>query len=168
MGRFIVFLESISTWCGERIKWLTTALVILIFTDVLLRYLFAHTRVWIIELEWHLFALIFLIGAAHTLKVDQHVRVDVFYANWSARKKALVDLMGTLVFLIPWCLVVIYTGFDYAGNSLAIGESSPDPGGLPARYVIKFAIPIGFVLLLLQAVAVLLRSVRTLLAKSRS
>ena len=142
--------------------WLTTALVLLIFVDVILRYLFSSTSAWVIELEWHLFALIFLLGAGYALHKDQHVRVDVFYAKFSPRRKAWVDLIGTILFLIPWCLVIIGTSFNYAENSFAFRETSPDPGGLPARYVIKFAITIGFVLLLLQAIGVCLRSLSTL------
>jgi TRAP-type mannitol/chloroaromatic compound transport system permease small subunit len=159
VNRFSNILENISTWVGERVKWLTTALVLLIFIDVVLRYLFSQTSAWVIELEWHVFALIFILGAAYTLKEDQHVRVDVFYTHFSQRKKAWVNLIGTLLFLIPWCLIIIYTSYHYADNSFAIRETSADPGGLPARYLIKFSVTIGFVLLLLQAVALCLRSI---------
>lgn len=159
MDRYINFLEKITTWVGERAKWLTTALVLLIFVDVVLRYLFSQTSAWVIELEWHLFALIFILGAAYTLAADQHVRVDVFYTRYSPRKKAWVNLLGTILFLIPWCLIVIYTSFNYAENSFAVKEISADPGGLPARYLIKFSVTVGFALLLLQALALCLKSV---------
>ncbi len=140
-------------------------LVLLIFIDVVLRYLFSQTSAWVIELEWHLFALIFLLGAAYTLKKDQHVRVDVFYTHFSPRKKAWVNLLGTILFLIPWCLIVIYTSYHYADNSFAVKEISADPGGLPARYLIKFSITIGFVLLLLQALALCLKSIAVIVKK---
>ena len=152
-------LERISRWVGERVKWLTTALVLLIFIDVVLRYLFSQTSAWVIELEWHLFALIFILGAAFTLAEDQHVRVDVFYTRFTPRKKAWVNLMGTVLFLIPWCLIVIYTSYHYAENSFAVREISADPGGLPARYLIKFSVTIGFILLLFQALALCLKSI---------
>lgn len=143
--------------------WLTSILVVLIFVDVVLRYLFSSTNAWVMELEWHLFALIFLLCAGFTLKNDQHVRVDLFYTRMSRKGKAWVDLLGTLFLLLPWCAIVIYTSFKYAENSFAFREISPDPGGLPARYMIKFAITVGFSLLMLQGVALVLKSLRVIL-----
>ena len=159
-------IDRINTWIGEKAKWVTTLLVILVFMDVVLRYAFSETSAWVIELEWHLFALIFLLGAAYGLKADQHVRVDLLYAKYNEKRKAWVNLIGTIALLIPWCLIVIYTSFRYAENSWAFREMSPDPGGLPARYLIKFAITIGFIMLLLQAVSLVIRSLKTILNKS--
>ncbi|GLR16457.1 C4-dicarboxylate ABC transporter [Portibacter lacus] len=127
-------------------------LVVLICVDVLLRYFFNSTEKWIIELEWHIFAAIFLIGASYTFKNDKHVRVDLFYQNFSVQKKAWVNILGNILFLIPWCLVVIYSSYKYGMVSLSYLEGSPDPNGLPARYIIKFIITIGFTLLLFQAI----------------
>ena len=149
---------------GEQVKWLTTFLVLLVFCDALARYLFSASSAWTTDLEWHVFALIFLFGAAYALQEDQHVRVDVWYGKWTARRQAWVDLIGILCLLLPWCIIVIYTGFRYAETSFAIGEGSPDPGGLPARWIIKGAIGVGFVLLLLQAVASAFRALGTLLS----
>lgn len=145
----------INTWVdyiGKGLSWVNLALILLICVDVTLRYLFSTTKVWVIDLEWHMFALIFLLGASYTLKADKHVRVDVFYDRWSDRTKAIIDLMGHVLFLIPWCLVVIYTSYRYAINSWTYREGAADPGGLPMRYIIKFAIVVGFVMLLLQAI----------------
>ena len=138
---------------GRMASWLTFVLVLLVCIDVTVRYLFDNTQAWIMELEWHLFALIFLMGAGYTLKHDHHVRVDLFYTKFSKRDKALVNLSGAVLFLIPWCLVIIIYSFQYANTSFQIGEGSPDPGGLPARYIIKFAITFGIGFLLLQAIA---------------
>ena len=153
-------IEKITTWVGKASSWVSVFLVVIICVDVLLRYCFSNTKSWIIELEWHLFALIFLLGGAYALRKDQHVRVDVWYTKQSTRTQAWVNLFGTIIFLIPWCLVIIYTSYNYAENAWAIGESSPDPGGLPARYIIKFVITIGFCLLLLQAFSLIATSVR--------
>ena len=152
------FNESI----GKLTAWLTAILVLLVCYDVVTRYFLNETRVWIMELEWHLFALIFLFGAAYALQKDKHVRVDVFYANFSIKDKAWVNLLGALLFLIPWCCIVIYWTFDYAQLSYAVNESSPDPGGLPARYVIKFAIPVGISLLLLQGISSVIKNIAVL------
>ncbi len=143
---------------GRSVSWLNTALVILVCFDVITRYLFSDTSAWIMELEWHLFALIFLLGAGYAFRHDRHVRVDLFYANFSPRDQALVNLLGASIFLIPWSALVIYASYEYALISYRIGETSPDPGGLPARYVVKFAITAGGLLLLLQGIASLIDS----------
>ena len=148
---------------GRMASWLTFVLVLLVCFDVTVRYLFNDTQAWIMELEWHLFALIFLLGAGYTLKHDHHVRVDLFYTKFSKRDKAWVNLIGAILFLIPWCLIIITFSFHYANTSFQIGEGSPDPGGLPARYLIKFAITFGIGLLLLQAIASVCNSIITLI-----
>ena len=95
------------------------------------------------ELEWHLFAVVFLIGAAYTLKQEGHVRVDILFIHFSKKTKAWIDLFGTIVFLIPFCLIIIYSTQKFISNSWAVREISPDPGGLPARYILKSMIPLG-------------------------
>ena len=137
---------------GELASWLSLVLVILICSDVFLRYAFSATKTWVIELEWHVFALMFLLGAAYTYRKDQHVRVDVFYQNFSEKKKAWVNLTGITFFLLPWSLILIYVSLKYFWQSWSVGETSPDPGGLPARYLIKFAISLGTFILLMEAI----------------
>jgi len=162
LARLTLPISRFIRWTGEQIKWLTTILVILIFCDALARYLFSASEAWMTDLEWHVFALIFILGAGYALQEDQHVRVDVLYSKWTIKRQAWIDLIGTVCFLIPWCLIVIYTGARYAETSFAIGEGSPDPGGLPARWAIKWAISIGFFLLLLQAIATGLRALKSI------
>jgi len=151
-------IHSIVEFVGKATSWLTTILVLFVCFDVFRRYFLKDSAAWIMELEWHLFALIFLLGAAYTLKHNKHVRVDAFYENFSTKDKALVNLIGGLVLLIPWCCIMIYMSWTYAYNSFLINESSPDPGGLPARYIIKFSIVLGIGLLLLQSVAMVIES----------
>ena len=158
----IKHLENIPILIGKWVSWLTTLLVILIFCDVVFRYIFKFSKTWIIDLEWHLFAAIFLLGAAYTLSEDKHVRVDVFYTSFSEKKKAIVNIIGTLFLLIPWTVLIIAKSYHYAMNSWLIGEGSPDPGGLGARYVIKFVMFLAFVLLLLQAVITLIKEFKKL------
>lgn len=146
-------IHALNEWVGRSVAWLTALLVVIMCTDVTLRYLFNNTKAWIIELEWHLFAMIFLMGAGYAFKHDKHVRVDLFYDRFSKRDKAWINLLGAVVFLIPWCLIMLFFTFQYALTSFYIGEGSPDPGGLPARYLIKFCVSIGLFLLLLQAIA---------------
>lgn len=159
------FLAKLARWIGRLnetvgrgVSWLTTALVVLVCFDVITRYLANDTEAWIMELEWHLFALIFLLGAGYAFLHDRHVRVDLFYSRFSPRDKALVDLVGGVVFLVPWAVVLIIVSTRYGLDSYRIGETSPDPGGLPARYLIKMAIPVGLTLLLLQGIANIIES----------
>ena len=158
-------IGNLSLLAGRLASWLTTILVLLICIDVFMRYSLNISHVWVTELETHFFALIFLLGAAYTLNKDAHVRVDLFYANVSERRKAIINFFGVLLFLIPWCLVVLRASFRYAQNSFRINETSPDPGGLPALWIIKFSIFFAFILLILEAIAVLIRSIQVLMGK---
>ena len=160
-------IESIIRSVGKAAGWLTLLLVILICVDVFMRYVFSNSQEWMLELEWHLFALVFLLGGAYALQADQHVRVDVWYTHRSEKTKAWINLLGTVFLLIPWCLIVIYTSYSYAENSFLINERSADPGGLPFRYIIKFSISVGFVLLLLQALVLIVKNVRLILSTSK-
>ncbi len=160
------FLDGINEIVGKTVAWLTTILVILFCYDVLMRYLFNNTKVWIGEMEWHLFALLFLLAAGYAFKDDRHVRVDLFYTNFSEKTKALINLLGCLIFLIPWCLVIIKSSAFYANNSWLAGEGSPNPGGLPYRFIIKYAITAGFVLLLIQCASTIIHSFLTLIGQS--
>lgn len=146
-------ISRINEWVGRSVSWLTFLLVLLVCVDVIIRYLLNDTRAWIMELEWHMFALIFLLGAGYAFKHDRHVRVDLFYSNFSEKDQALVNMIGGILFLIPWCIMIIFASFKYANVSFLIRETSPDPGGLPARYLIKYSISLGGFLLLLQAIA---------------
>lgn len=149
---YISFSDRFIEWVGNKVSWLTALLVLIICYDVVMRYLFNSSSVAIYELEWHIFALIFLLGAAFALKHDRHVRVDVFYSRFPKKAKAWVNLAGTILLLGPFCWILIIEGSDYVANSFRLLESSPDPGGLPARYVIKAAIPVGFSLVFIQAI----------------
>lgn len=158
MQRLIRYIDTLNETVGRAVSWLTTALVVIVCLDVLARYLLSRTAAWVMEVEWHLFSLIFLLGAGYALKHDRHVRVDLFFTSFSRRDRALVDLLGSLLFLLPWTALVLVAGWSYAVESYHDGEGSPNPGGLPYYYPIKFAIPLGLGLLLLQGLAQLLRS----------
>jgi TRAP-type mannitol/chloroaromatic compound transport system permease small subunit len=146
-------LSMVSEWSGRLVAWLVLAMTLLVGYDVGLRYLFGKSSVAMQELEWHLFALVFLLGAAYTLKHNGHVRVEVLYQKFSPRTQAWLDLAGTLLFLVPFCILIIVSSMPFVGNSFHFNEMSPDPGGLTHRYLLKAAIPVGFVLLLLQGIA---------------
>ncbi len=146
----MIWLDNSIKWIGEKSAWLNLCLVLLICLDVIQRYIFNQSHNVILELEWHIFSLVFLLGSAYTLQMDKHVRVDVFYHKFNAKTKAIVDILGSVFLLIPWCIVGIITCYKYASNSFYIKENSPNPGGLPAWYVIKYCIVLCFVLLMVQ------------------
>jgi TRAP-type mannitol/chloroaromatic compound transport system permease small subunit len=150
---------------GNAVSWLNVALVMLICLDVLFRYFFSFSKNWILELEWHMFALVFLLGSAYALQEDKHVRVDVFYQNFSEKTKTVINLLGTIVFLIPWCFLVITTSYKFANNSWYIREGSNQPAGLPARYIIKGMIVVGFILLAMQGVSLIIKYSNQLIRK---
>jgi TRAP-type mannitol/chloroaromatic compound transport system permease small subunit len=145
-------LKKIISKTGKISSWFSLALVLLISTDVLLRYVFNFSTAALYEMEWHLFAIIFLLASPYTLQKNKHVRVDVFYNNFSKRKKNIVDLIGNIIFLIPFSFIIFYTSLPFVEDSFSILESSPDPGGLPYRFIIKSIIPIAFFLLMMQGI----------------
>jgi len=151
-------LDRLSLKTGHAVSWLTLALVLLTTVDVTMRYVFHTGFVFVQELEWHLFGLTFLLAGAYALREDAHVRVDIFYSQMSPRAKAWVDLVGTIVILFPVCVLVIWSSHKFVANSWGFQEGSPDPGGIPARYLLKSMIPVGFSLLALQGVAEALRN----------
>ena len=156
MLRLAEILNMIIKKTGNFSAWLNVVLVILVCVDVLMRYLFNYSSNWILELEWHIFGLIFLLGSAYALQKDKHVRVDVFFNTFKPSTKAWIDLVGSIIFLIPWCIVGIHTCYKYASNSWYIRESSANPDGLPAIYVIKYIVVLAFILLLLQALSIII------------
>ncbi|MEC7895806.1 MAG: TRAP transporter small permease subunit [Bacteroidota bacterium] len=145
-------LKKIISKTGKISSWFSLALVLLISTDVLLRYVFNFSTAALYEMEWHLFAIIFLLASPYTLQKNKHVRVDVFYNNFSKRKKNIIDLIGNIIFLIPFSFIIFYTSLPFVADSYSILESSPDPGGLPYRFIIKSIIPIAFFLLMIQGI----------------
>ena len=145
-------LKKIISKTGKISSWFSLALVLLISNDVLLRYVFNFSTAALYEMEWHLFAIIFLLASPYTLQKNKHVRVDVFYNNFSKRKKNIIDLIGNIIFLIPFSFIIFYTSLPFVEDSYSILESSPDPGGLPYRFIIKSIIPIAFFLLMIQGI----------------
>lgn len=158
LQKMIKGIDKLNDFVGKSVSWMSLALVLLVCFDVLRRFLFERTDAWIMELEWHMFAMLFLLGAGYTLKEQKHVRVDLFYSNFEPAQKALVNMVGGIILLLPLCILLIYLSFFYAYDSFLIGEGSADPGGLSHRFIIKMIIPLGIFFLLLQALAETARS----------
>ncbi len=151
-------IDTFNEYVGRGVSWVSALLVAVVFTDVVMRYLFNTSFVFTQELEWHLFAFIFLIGAGYTLLHDGHVRVDIIYQKLGPKAQAWINFLGCLLFLFPGCYLIIVTSLGFVENSFAVLEGSPDPGGIPLRFILKSMIPIGFVLVWLQGFSLFIKS----------
>jgi TRAP-type mannitol/chloroaromatic compound transport system permease small subunit len=145
-------IDDLTERVGQWAAWLALVIVILMATNVVLRYLFSVGSVWAQELEWHLLVPLILFGMSYAQRHGEHVRVDIFYARYSERTKALVDLLSALL-AVALSVIVIWLSLQYVQQAYVIDEGSPDPGGIPHRFVVKGLIPVGFGLLLLQSLA---------------
>jgi len=152
-------LNRFSEAIGSFSAVLLLLLIANVFYDVVMRYLFNDVSIGMQELEWHLYSMIFLFGVAYTLRADGHVRVDVIYERLSVKKRAIVDILGTLLFLWPFCFLVAGYGIGFAYEAYDIGEKSGDPGGLPYRWIIKGMISLSFTLVIISSVGFLLRAI---------
>ena len=146
------FYAIVSKVCA----WTLFVMTILGALNAVLRYSSKFTgQVWssnaFLEGQWYLFSAVFLLGAGYTLYKDKHVRVDVMYSRLSKTGQRRINLIGTLIFAIPFCILGIWSSLEFVSNSWSIWEQSPDAGGLP-RYPVKTLIPVGFILLLLQCI----------------
>jgi len=156
-------LDWFSQKTGQVISWLTLLMVLIGAFNAIARTLGRWVGVnlasnALIEAQWYLFSLIFLFGAAYTLKHGGHVRVDVVYGQWSDRTKAWINLGGTLLFLLPFCLAMLWLCWPSVYDSWSVWETSPDPDGLP-RYPIKTCVIVAFVLLTLQAISETIKNI---------
>jgi TRAP-type mannitol/chloroaromatic compound transport system permease small subunit len=161
-------IDKINQAVGRFVSWITALLVLVVFADVVMRYIFQISFVFTQELEWHLFAFIFLMGAGYTLLHDGHVRVDIIYQKLGPKAQAWINFLGCLLFLFPGCFLIIYTSWGFVENSLAIMEGSPDPGGIPMRFILKSMIPLGFVLVWLQGISLFINSLLTITGRQES
>lgn len=147
-GGIDTFIDAV----GRITAWSSFALALVMGTNVLLRYGFSTGSVWAQELEWHLMSPICLFGMSYALRHGEHVRVDVLFASFSERNKLLVELITALISMAV-CGIIIVLSWSYVAYSWNIGEGSANPGGIPARYLLKGLIPLGFALLFLQSLA---------------
>ncbi|MDJ0950206.1 MAG: TRAP transporter small permease subunit [Alphaproteobacteria bacterium] len=142
---------------GEAVSWLWIVLVVVIVTNVTMRYVFGEGRIEFEEIQWHIYSIGFLIGLSYCLEADDHVRVDVLHDRFNLRTQAWVEFFGILLFLLPFIALVLIYSVPYITYSMSLNESSEAPGGLPARWAIKSFMFIGFALLAVSAIARLAR-----------
>jgi len=157
-------LDRINTRVGLAVSWLTLFMVIVTFVVVVMRYVFDAGLIWVQESVVWMHAAVFMLGAAYTLRDEEHVRVDVFYRTMSARRKAWVDLIGVVIFLLPLCLSLAWNSFDFVVQSWRLGEASRESGGLPYPFVpmLKSILLLMPVTVVLQGLSLFLKSLQTL------
>ncbi|NOY17764.1 MAG: TRAP transporter small permease subunit [Gammaproteobacteria bacterium] len=166
MLKIIQTIDHINGVIGRSIAWLTLLMVLVTFLIVVLRYVFSIGWIAMQESVIYLHTVVFMLGAAYTLKQNTHVRVDIFYEKMSPRAKAWVDLSGALLLLVPFCLFIIIISWNYVSLSWSLLEGSRDAGGLPAVFLLKTTIPAMAGLVMLQGIAQALRSVIVLRRRS--
>ena len=154
-------IDRLSGWIGQALTWVAFALIALGVINVIGRYLGAQIGMQLssnalLEAQTQAFDLMFLLGACYLLRRDGHIRIDIIHGRLSARVQAWIDIVGTLVVLIPFCVLLIWLSLGYAGAAWSRMEISPNPGGLPL-YPIKTLIPLAFALLLLQGLSELIK-----------
>ncbi|HEY5776206.1 MAG TPA: TRAP transporter small permease subunit [Xanthomonadales bacterium] len=147
----LIALRRFIARCGTAVAWLTLVMVLLTFTIVVLRYGFNLGWIWLQESLTYLHVLVFCVVAAWALQEDGHVRVDIFYASMTAKNRARVDLLGSLLFLVPFCVFILYISWPYVANSWKLLETSREAGGLPLVFLLKTLIMVMPALLLGQA-----------------
>lgn len=155
-------INRFSDALGKITALLFILLLLNVFYDVIMRYLFNDVSIGMQELEWHLYATIFLLGVPYAIFTEGHVRVDILYERLSVRKQAWIDLFGTLFLLLPFTILVAWYGIDFTKEAYELGERSGDPGGLPYRWIIKGVIPFAFSAMTISGLGLMLKSINIL------
>jgi len=135
-------------------------LVLNVFIDVVLRYFFHTGSIALQEMEWHLFSAMFLLGISYALNEESHVSVDFIYVNLSIKKKAIINIVGTLIMLIPFAILIIFGSYEFVLDAYEYNEISQDPGGLTHRWIIKFMIPLSFIILIMSSITYIIRNTK--------
>ena len=158
LRNLIHYIDAFTDYSGRLLAWLALAMALTTALIVVLRYGFNIGSIPAQEMVTYMHGGLFLLGAAYALKTGAHVRVDIFYRRFSARGKAWVDSIGAILFLFPLCAFILISSWDYVLESWSMREASPEPGGIPAVYLLKTLIPLAALTLALQGIAELLRN----------
>ena len=153
--KYLQFINKINIVLGKFFSWSLLIMVILTFLIVILRYLFNIGFIWMQELVRYLYASVFMLCAAYTLANDEHVRVDIFYSNLENKHKIIINVIGSLIFLIPVCFCILYYSYTYVINSWAQLEGSLEERGLHAVYLLKTLIWAFAIMLALQSIYII-------------
>ena len=156
--KFSALIDRVSEIVGKFAGYLVLACCLISAGNACIRYAFNYSSNGWLEIQWYLFAFIVLLGASHTLRLNEHVRVDLIYGAVSDRKRLWIDAIGLVIFLIPACLFLAWLSWPYFSLSFMQGEVSSNAGGL-IRWPVKFIIVSGFVLLAFQGLSELIKRI---------
>jgi TRAP-type mannitol/chloroaromatic compound transport system permease small subunit len=157
-------LDSISVRLGKASSWLTLFMVLVTFVVVVMRYVFDMGLIWLQESVVWMHAFVFMMGAAYTLQQEEHVRVDIFYRDMSPKRRAWVDILGVILFLLPLCAFLAWTAFDFVAVSWRLEEASRESGGLPYPLIplLKSILVVMPIAVALQGLSLLTNSLKKL------
>jgi TRAP-type mannitol/chloroaromatic compound transport system permease small subunit len=156
---FCAAIDSFIDKLGIAVSWLNAVLVLNIVVQVVLRYLLGEGKIWLEELEWHLYAVIIMVGLSYGLVSDTHVRLDILHRKFSRAKKEYVDLFGMIFLVLPFFIIMFSHGLGFLATAWHVNESSPHPLGLPYWWIIKSFIPLTMFLVIMAALSRIVRAV---------
>lgn len=151
--------RRINRFAGRALSFVLVLMTLNVFYDVIMRYFFHNSSVGMQEMEWHLFSIVILFGMSVSLLEEAHVRVDFLYDRYQPRTRALINIIGTLFFLLPLTILIFYGSLSFVHDAWEIGEISEDPGGLPYRWLIKGMIPLSFIYLMFCSVGYAIQNI---------
>ncbi|WP_166257345.1 TRAP transporter small permease subunit [Marinobacter salicampi] len=164
--RWVIALDNLLARISYLCGWVASAAFVLmifnVFYNVLARYVFSEVSIGMQEMEWHLYAAVFLLGIPYALRTDGHVRVDVFYDRWTDATKAWINMIGAIILVIPFSYLLIHYGYSFTVESYALGEGSGDPGGLAYRWIIKSLLPVSAFFLATSGLGMVTQAIRVL------
>ncbi len=152
------FFNKFADLIGTLTAFTMVLMILNVFYDVITRYLFRTNSIAMQEMEWHLFSVIILLGMAYTLKEDGHVRVDIIYDRLSDKKKAIINMFGSIVFILPIAILVGLSSIGNAQDAYMSMEQSGNPGGLPYRWIVKALIPLAFLMLIITTIGFFIKN----------
>ncbi|MGX1098511.1 TRAP transporter small permease subunit [Amorphus sp. MBR-141] len=167
MRALATVIDALNLWTGKILSWLALAIVVVQFVVVVMRYVFGVGSIQMQELIIYMHAFLFMLAAAYTLRVDGHVRIDIFYREASPRRKAWVNLLGCIFFLLPVCILIGWISWPYVSNSWAIFEGSRESSGIPGVFLLKTAIIVFAAQIGLQGISMMCHSLLALAGDER-
>lgn len=159
LKRLEQFFNRMADYIGYLCALLMVAMMLNIFYDVFMRYVFKNGSIAMQEMEWHLFGVIMMLGISYALKEDAHVRVDVLYSSFTPKTKAIVNIIGTFIFILPLSLLIATGSLGFVQEAYSTKEISMDPGGLTHRWIIKAFIPFSFSLLIFMSIGFVIKNI---------
>lgn len=160
--RFSVIIDTLVRVIGHAVSWLSVLLVIVILTQILLRYVFGMGQIFLEEAQWHLYAIIVMFGISFGVVDNSHIRMDLIYSRLSDRKKEWIEIFAQVCFVLPFALILFLKGIDLVSDAWRVNEGSPSPGGIPWRWAIKAVLPASMMLYMLASVSRTIRALHNL------